>query len=92
MTRGDSQTAGPSTHKPCKGTPWHQSRLIDQEPQHLPGAPQLESGWRGLVPASQGSWLSGKLRGVHTPKVQHTLSWWSWEVGQGWLCRLPRSL
>lgn len=71
MTCGDSQTAGPSTHTPCKGTPWHQSRLTDQEPQPLPGAPQLESGWRGLALASQGSWLSGKLRGVHTPKV-HT--------------------
>lgn len=53
---------------------------------HPPQAPQPKSGQWGSVPRlSQGSGLSGGLRGAHALKA---LSWASGEVGQGRLCRL----
>ena len=53
---------------------------------HPPQAPQPKSGqWGSVLRLSQGSGLSGELRGAHALKA---LSWASGEVGQGRLCRL----
>lgn len=52
--------------------------LTDQEPQHLPRAPQLESGWRGLAPGLLG--LSALWNAQGSPYPEGLVLW---KLGEG---------